>query len=256
MRQLRHPRVKVLGDVELEAPAGTELAEKDRSQALELIAYLSLTPGATNEQLSAALWPGREAKNATRNSAVSRARRWLGVDHTGAPYLPIATTAENFGTYSLSHVSTDWDEFLALLGDDASKTATRQLREALGMVRGRPFASARAGKYTWAEPHLQEMISSIVDVAHEVSRRSLLEGDADGARWASGVGLEVTSDDERLWRNAIRAEWLRGDQQALWALVKRCYEHLEDLGVEPEAETEALVAELRTASVRRNVAAR
>nr|NLD41775.1 LysM peptidoglycan-binding domain-containing protein [Actinomycetales bacterium] len=251
--QLRHPRVRVLGEVELEAPAGTELAEKDRSQALELVAYLSLTPGATNEQLSAALWPGREAKNATRNSAVSRARRWLGADHTGSPYLPIATTAENFGTYSLTHVTTDWDQFLAVVGSDASVTPTERLCAALELVRGRPFASARAGKYTWAEPHAQEMISSIVDVAHEVGRRSLLAGDAEGARWASAVGLAVTPDDERLWRNAIRAEWMLGDQQALWALVKRCYEHLDDLEVEPDAETEKLVAELRAASVRPRV---
>ncbi|MDO5494315.1 MAG: LysM peptidoglycan-binding domain-containing protein [bacterium] len=248
--QLRHPRVLVLGGVELEAPAGTELAEKDRSQALELIAYLALTPGATNEQLSAALWPGREAKNATRNSAVSRARRWLGSDHSGSPYLPIATTAENFGKYSLSHVSTDWEQFLALLGEDASLTPTAQLREALALVRGRPFSSARAGKYTWAEAHVQEMISSIVDVAHEAARRSLLEGDAAGAQWASAVGLAVTPDDERLWRDAIRAEWMLGDTQRLWALVKKCYEHLEDLDVEPEAETEELVAELRSEGLR------
>lgn len=250
VRQLRHPRVRVLGDVLLEAPAGTELAEKDRSQALELIAYLALTPGATNDQLSAALWPGREAKNATRNSAVSRARRWLGSDHTGNPYLPIATTAENFGTYSLTGVATDWDQFIALMGDDAAATSTEDLRTALGLVRGRPFANARAGKYSWAEPHAQEMIASIVDVSNEVARRCLLDGDADGARWASAVGLAVTPDDERLWRNAIRAEYMDGDQQALWGLVKRCYDYLEELDVEPESETEALVAELRTAAAR------
>lgn len=246
--QLRYPRVHVLGTVELEAPAGTELAEKDRSQALELIAYLALNPGATNEQLSAALWPGREAKNATRNSAVSRARRWLGADNSGMPHLPIATTSETFGTYSLTGVSSDWQEFLAIVGPDAASAPTAALRQALDLVRGKPFDGARVGKYTWAEPHVQEMISSIVDVAHEVARRSLMGGDVRGAKWAAAVGLAVTNDDERLWRDAMKAEWLGGDQRTLWDLVRRCYDHFQDLDVTPDAETEALVDEMRTAA--------
>lgn len=245
---LRQPLVRVLGCVDLVAPAGPEPSDKDRSQALELIAYLALTPGATNDQLSAALWPGREPKNATRNSAVSRARRWLGADHEGEPYLPIATTSETFGTYSLDGVSTDWENFLAIVGADAATASTASLLHALDLVRGKPFDGVRVGKYTWADPFIREMTASIVDVAHEVARRSLLAGDIRGAKWACAVGLAVTGDDERLWRSAMKAEWLGGDQRALWDLVRRCHDYFADLGVSLESETETLVDQLRTAA--------
>ena len=57
---------------------GVELPSTHQRQATELIAFLAFNPGSRGSDISKALWPSREPNLATRRSAVSRARRWLG----------------------------------------------------------------------------------------------------------------------------------------------------------------------------------
>ncbi|MFI6424913.1 LysM peptidoglycan-binding domain-containing protein [Promicromonospora sp. NPDC050880] len=245
------PIVRVLGRVELAGTTGVELPSTHQRQATELIAFLAFNPGSRGSDISKALWPSREPNLATRRSAVSRARRWLGVDGEGYEYLPRYWSADDGGQadlesagYRLRGVTTDWHRFCDLVGPDLSQTPTADLLAALDLVRGRPFEGVPLRKYAWAEQLMHTISSGVVDVSHEVARRALLEGDVATARHASQVGRLADPVDERSWRNAIRAELASGRRDAVGRLVDRLRDHLEQLAMDPEPDTEELLAQV------------
>lgn len=245
------PIVRVLGNVELAGTTGVELPSTHQRQATELIAFLAFNPGSRGSDISKALWPSREPNLATRRSAVSRARRWLGTDPNGFEYLPRYWSADDGGQadvesagYRLRGVATDWHKFCDLVGPDLTQTPTPDLLAALDMVRGKPFEGVPLRKYAWAEQLMHTISSGVVDVSHEVARRALLEGDVATARHASQVGRLADPVDERSWRNGIRAEIASGRRDAVGRLVDRLRDHLEQLAMEPEPDTEELLAQV------------
>ncbi|WP_369370324.1 LysM peptidoglycan-binding domain-containing protein [Promicromonospora sp. Populi] len=245
------PVVRVLGSVELAGTTGVELPTTHQRQATELIAFLAFHPGSRGSDISKALWPSREPNLATRRSAVSRARRWLGTDPSGHEHLPRYWSTDDGGQadlesagYRLRGVRTDWHLFCDLVGPDLSQTPTPDLLAALDMVRGRPFEGVPLRKYAWAEQLMHTISSGVVDVSHEVARRALLAGDVAMARHASQVGRLADPVDERSWRNGIRAEIASGRRDAVGRLVDRLRDHLEQLSMEPEPDTEELLAQV------------
>ncbi|MBL0887323.1 LysM peptidoglycan-binding domain-containing protein [Myceligenerans indicum] len=250
----RTPVVRVLGGVELAGCAGIDLPASHQRQAMELVAFLAFNPGARGSDISRALWPSRDPNLATRRSAVSRARRWLGTDAYGFEYLPRYWSTDDGSQvdqekagYRLRGVTTDWDLFCELVGPDLTATPLDDLRRALELVRGVPFQDTPPRKYVWAEVLMQEMAAGVVDVAHEVSRRALAEGDLAVAREASRVGRIADPADERSWRNSIRTEYASGRMDAAGRLIDRLRDHLEQLDMEPEPETEELISEIDAA---------
>jgi nucleoid-associated protein YgaU len=248
---LQTPVVRVLGSVELAGTTGVELPSTHQRQATELIAFLAFNPGSRGSDISKALWPSREPNLATRRSAVSRARRWLGTDPNGFEYLPRYWSADDGGQadlesagYRLRGVRTDWHSFCDLVGPDLTQTPTEDLLAALDLVRGRPFEGVALRKYVWAEQLMHTISSGVVDVSHEVARRALLAGDVAMARHASQVGRLADPVDERSWRNGIRAEIASGRRDAVGRLVDRLRDHLEQLAMEPEPDTEELLAQV------------
>lgn len=248
---LQAPVVRVLGSVELAGTTGVELPSTHQRQATELIAFLAFNPGSRGSDISKALWPSREPNLATRRSAVSRARRWLGTDVNGFEYLPRYWSADDGGQadlesagYRLRGVRTDWHSFCDLVGPDLTQTPTPDLLAALDLVRGRPFEGVALRKYVWAEQLMHTISSGVVDVSHEVARRALLAGDVAMARHASQVGRLADPVDERSWRNGIRAEIASGRRDAVGRLVDRLRDHLEQLAMEPEPDTEELLAQV------------
>ncbi|MCA0328468.1 MAG: LysM peptidoglycan-binding domain-containing protein [Actinobacteria bacterium] len=214
------PRVLLLGRVEIggldERGGGSR-----RARPTELLAYLVLHPGATPHELDEAIWRGERVTNNARNSFVGRARTWLGNDPTGQPYLPFVI--DDTGYRLSPSVTSDWHEFLRLArrglsrGDDG----VADLRRALELVRGRPFLGVDPATYTWAERDTQEMISAIVDVAHELATISLALRDADSAHDAAARGLLADPASEQLHRDAINAAALRGDVDEVDRLAAR-----------------------------------
>ncbi|MFD2027395.1 LysM peptidoglycan-binding domain-containing protein [Promicromonospora aerolata] len=250
-RTVEAPVVRVLGSVELAGTTGVELPSTHQRQATELIAFLAFNPGSRGSDISQALWPSREPNLATRRSAVSRARRWLGTDPGGYEYLPRYWSADDGGQadlesagYRLRGVKTDWHTFCDLVGSDLTQTPTPDLLAALDLVRGRPFEGVPLRKYVWAEQLMHTISSGVVDVSHEVARRALLAGDVAMARHASQVGRLADPVDERSWRNGIRAEIASGRRDAVGRLVDRLRDHLEQLAMEPEPDTEELLAQV------------
>ena len=236
--------VQVLGPVRVLHARGTVEPSKTR-QLTEIAAYLSLYPGGDYRSLNEAIWPGARELDSTRHTAMSKLRKWLGADGD-VEFVP------HVGDGYRLHpdVRTDWQLWQQLLPDGPAASPTSSLAAALELVHGKPFAGTDARRYAWAERDRQEMISAIVDVAHELGRRALLSGDAPLARRAAAAGLQADPGAELLWRDALRAEWAAGDRDGLQATAERLWAFAEDFGDDLEDETVTLLNELLHRPVR------
>jgi nucleoid-associated protein YgaU len=243
------PLVQVLGPVEIRDARGP-VEQSKRRQLTEIAAFLALHPGADHHGLSEAIWPGARAVENTRNTALSKLRRWLGADDGGDDYVP--RVVEN-GYRLHPHVRTDWHRWQELLPGGPEQASTATLAAALDLVRGKPFAGVNPRRYAWAEPDRQEMISAIVDVAHELALRALLDGNAPLARRAAAAGLHADPGAELLWRDALKAEWLAGDLTGLATTADRLSALADELGDDLEPETLELLDELLGRPTRRQV---
>lgn len=211
----------------------------------ELAAFLSITNGASAQEISEAMWPGQVASgnsaNARRNGLVSKLRRWLGTNDDGEEYLPRKVDAYRI------HIATDWQVFCELVGDDIYNAPTDNLIAALELVKGQPLSGVDDRRYVWADTLRQTMICQIGDVAHELATRSLENGDVRRARMASAVGRMVDPITEVYWRDSLRAEFQAGDTAGIERLITQLEQHLADIdeGYEPDPETQALIDQLR-----------
>ncbi|MFC6356431.1 alcohol dehydrogenase catalytic domain-containing protein [Luethyella okanaganae] len=188
------PVIRVLGQIHVDGAAGPEPRTAKTTYvapATELLVFLALNPGATGDQVSEALWPGK-ATTATsnRNQLMSRARRWLGKSATDEDYLPPYVTTSSYELHG--DVTSDWGIWKTLIGDNLETTPTRNLVAAMKLVDGQPFDGAPRRRYAWADSFRQEMIASIVDAAHELAERSLSIRDVATARLAAIVGKRQT----------------------------------------------------------------
>jgi len=233
------PLVQVLGPVTVLHARG-RLEPDRRNQLTEIAAFIALHPGLDHTHLDEAKWPGARNLTNTRNSAVSKLRRWLGTAVDGTEHLPDAAAG-----YRLHpDVRSDWHLWLELLPDGPAGASTEALAAALELVKGQPFAGVNKRTYAWSERDKQEMISAIGDAAHELARRALLAGDATLARQAAAAGLQADPGAELLWRDALRAEWLAGDLTGLNSTADRLIELASKLGDDLEPETDSLLEEL------------
>src|SRR5262249_41633664 len=148
--------IAILGPVDISAP-GDKPEQRQRFLA-EVIVYLAArgARGADRHQLEDALWPERQVKEGAARTAISRARRWLGEQPDGQPWLP-DMAAER--TYCLADgVLCDWHLFRRLRsrGEAHGPAGVRDLRAALQLVRGVPldgadraYASGARNPFTW-----------------------------------------------------------------------------------------------------------
>ncbi len=240
------PRLLVLGPVEV-VNANGPVEPSKKSRLTELFAYLAFHPGSDFSVIDAAVWPGARTGPNTRNTAMSKLRRWLGTDEHGADYLPRhqAETGYRLG----DQVETDWAVWCSLLPEGPLEASPEQLERALRLVRGRPFDGARTHRYAWAENLKQTMISAIVDASYELARKRLTEGRWRQAEQAIVVGLSLEPGMERLWRVRILAAHASGNPAAEREAINRMLSVTDDLGGDLEDETERLLRDLRDSSV-------
>ena len=234
--------ILVLGPVEIRFANGEDADPARRRKLTELAAFIALHPGADNHGIDDAVWPTRRVSAATRNSATSRLRRWLGTNPDGEPWLPLVPDR---GQYRFRpDMRCDWHilQALARRGLAGGAEGLDQLGEALALVRGRPFAGVDPAAYTWAEYDTQEMISAITDVAHMLSSARLMTGDPEGARDAAARGLLVEPCSELLTQDAIRAAKALGDFAAAARLLDRLRTRLS--AIDPDADVDVGTAEL------------
>lgn len=230
------PVVRVLGAVELVGARGTT-ERKREGRSIELAAWLVLHPGSDRHLLDEAMWPAGGTTRKYRNATVSRLRTWLGEDDDGKAYFPAISSTPD-ARYTLSPaVGCDWHQFQELVrtGKQTSGPhADQALRDALSLVRGRPFASSDRSRYRWAEHLALVMIMEIVDTADLLAERCLAARDPRGALWAATKGLEVAPEIESLYRILFRAYAAIGDYDSL----ERAAQKLRDFNEENDIETE------------------
>ena len=232
--------MRVLGTVDVVHTHGV-LELSKRRQLTEIAAYLALHPGQDHFALNEALWPGARNVTATRNTALSKLRKWLGTAPGGTEYVP-RILADGYRLHP--SVRTDWHQWQDLLDGPPEQASTPALVAALRLVRGQPFAATNPLHYAWAERDLQDMISAVVDVAHELARRPLPEVNAPLARTAAAAGLQAEPGAELLWRDLLRAEWLAGNPHGVRTTADRLTALADQLGDDLEPETVDLLHEL------------
>ncbi|MCI0687130.1 MAG: LysM peptidoglycan-binding domain-containing protein [Sporichthyaceae bacterium] len=242
------PQICVLGPVLVKNAVG-DVGER-RASLTELAAFLALHPGSAHHSVTEALWPGRRTDAQTRNSQMSRLRRWFGRDPDGTFYLPMVNESDGYNFAAT--VTCDWRRFksLARRGMAAGPDGVGQLQGALELVRGQPFAGVSPRRYAWAEHLKQDMISAIVDVAHALSVRLLEARDPYSARRAATKGLLAAPEAELLWRDLLRAEYGAHNPGGIQHALDRLSALNDELGVEMEPETIALIEELERAARR------
>jgi hypothetical protein len=243
------PLVAVLGPVEIQhAPALAEPTK--RGQLAALAAYLALYPGQRHEAVDEALWPGTRVALATRNTAMTKLRNWLGADADGTDYVPRATP-DGYRLHPAIH--TDWQMFQDLLPTGPANATTADLQDALELVRDQPFKGVNPRKYLWAERLQQDMIAAIGDAADELARRALHAGDHRTALQATLTGLTAEPGSEVLWRHRLRAHHAANDRDALEHAIAQLTVLADDLGGELEDQTTQLINDLLTPTRRRRV---
>jgi hypothetical protein len=224
-------RVGILGPVTVAAP-GDEPVERRRFLA-EIIVFLAQrgARGATGDRLTDALWPEGNVKDASRRVAITRSRRWLGNTPTGDPWLPDMGADR---TYRLEEgYLLDWHLFrrLRTRGEAHGPAGIRDLRAALGLVRGAPldgadraYAVGSRNPYTWlpeSDIYPGHIVSAIVDTAHELAELYLEAGATTEARWAvhrAWLADPYRGDDEP-WCDIMRAEHMDAHNAQLRRLL-------------------------------------
>ncbi len=193
-------QVCVLGAVEVHGAPGPR-----GGKCLELVTYLACHPGgAPDHQIRAALWPDQAPTAATWSNRVSVARKLLGVDEGGEPYL--RRFRRHVGQLAPS-VGTDLAGLEAALDTAVTASpgvAADVLAAALTAVRGRPFDLSG---YRWAERegHVERAERVVVDATQRLVELALAANQPRRAVWAVMQGLVACPDSEELRDDAYHA---------------------------------------------------
>ncbi|MGW3039570.1 LysM peptidoglycan-binding domain-containing protein [Kitasatospora sp. NPDC001159] len=250
------PRIRLLGPVDV---AGTVGAVEPGAlpRLTELAVYLALRPGSDHHALDHDLHPGAAHLDPHPTAADAKSplpakladlAAWFGASAEGRAYLSSEATD---GYAFAPAVTCDWDEFRSLYRRgmrSTSATADAALAHALALVRGAPFAEAPPASYGWAEAERQDMISAIVDTAHELAARRLQYGDHRSAEAAVFRGLAVAPDVELLHRDLFYAYASAGARDQLLRAVNRLDALSRRTGRDLDADTVALLRDLLAGS--------
>ncbi|MEU3796023.1 hypothetical protein AB0F07_40695 [Streptomyces fructofermentans] len=238
---LHAPEIRVLGPVEVTGVDSTGHGPR----MAQLAALLFFRPGRSANAVCSDMDPASPWSLTTLNARMQGLRRSLGSDPAGNPYVPRRKSGDD--PYRLSPgVRCDWIRFLHIVKRalPLGPSGVTDLEKALSLVRGRPFA----GKpQPWAEPHQQEMITRIIDVAHTVATHRTPQGphhNLSAARRAVATGLDVDDTAELLYRDWCRLEYAAGNRQGLHTAITRVQQVNRALDCSLETETEQLINEL------------
>lgn len=239
------PRILLLGPVRVLGAAadGVPSGAIRTSQLTALTALLAAHPDPDPRLIDAVLDPvpyatARPASAArgavgARADALQRLRAWLGAAPDGTPWVAPSSWRLH------SAVTCDWTDFQVLYRDGMNARGPAEdaaLRRALDLVRGGPFAGAHQ-LYPWAEPFRQDMISAVIDAAHELAKRCLAAGDLAGCEAALRQGLAAVPEAEILHRGLIRLYATNGRGDGVAATITRLAQVNDALGCldyEPE----------------------
>jgi DNA-binding SARP family transcriptional activator len=227
---------EVLGSVEPLQPKQAELV-----LALALHAPIGLANSALCTMLGADADHPRPADSVRQ--LITRTRRRLGQAPDGREYIVHLGS----GIY-VPHddIELDWAAFSVLARRGRAENNMVDLRAALDLVRGEPFAHCF---YWWIDIALVEtMRAEIVDTADLLARLEMKAGNATSAAQAARIGLTAESAAEQLWRALMRAEHAAGNPAGVADAWSGCLDVITEIapGSEPHPDTERLYHELRS----------
>ncbi|WP_406723429.1 LysM peptidoglycan-binding domain-containing protein [Streptomyces sp. GD-15H] len=240
-QDLHAPEIRVLGPVEVTGVDSTGHGPR----MAQLAALLFFRPGRSADAVCSDMDPVSPWGLSTLNARMQGLRRCLGSDPAGNPYVPRRKSGED--PYRLSpKVRCDWSRFLQLAERalPLGPAGLPDLEKALTLVRGKPFGGT---PLPWAEPHQQEMITRIIDVAHTVATYRTPTGphhDLSAARQAVATGLDVDDTAELLYRDWMRIEHAAANRQGLHTAITRVQQVNRALDCSLETETTQLINEL------------
>jgi DNA-binding SARP family transcriptional activator len=230
--------VRVLGEVE--AVRGEQRLVPVRQKGLEAVAYLAVREAPVDrEDLEINLFPDGANAAKTVYNTVSGARALVGDELFPPP---------GGGRYELSdRVVTDHRLFRDLVADaeahlsgdaddaDGAPVAAELLGEALGLVRGEPFAGV-GRNYPWAGRQRGIIIAQVIDAAEQLVELCLTARDWPRAEWAARQGLRAFPADERMHRLLMRTAHAAGDMPGAQRIFGELCALLADpdLGIDPE----------------------
>jgi DNA-binding SARP family transcriptional activator len=194
----------------------------------------------SDERLKTALWPDQAPKTATFNTAISTTRSGLGRDSSGEPHFSHFAAANR--RYRLgARATSDYARFAARVEHARSASAdaaVADLRSALELVRGQPFAEIHGFEWAWSEGFVATIETAVAKAAHDLAQRYLERGDPDGAIWAAMRGLVAAPADEILYRDRMIACDLAGNPAGVETVMRELQHAVEAVepwdGIHPE----------------------
>jgi DNA-binding SARP family transcriptional activator len=221
------------------APAALQPAQS------QLILALALNgrDGLSNAQLCYLLGadPDHPKPSDSLRQLIVRTRRQLGraadgrvwIEHLGA------------GQYALHpDAKFDWADFEELAERGIANRDVGCLREALALIRGKPFTGCY---HWWLDLAFTETVrAQIVDTAELLAELELRAGDPSASARAARTGLAGDLAAEQLWRALMRAEHAAGNLAGVREAWSRCLDTMTDIAAdgEPHPETAALYQQL------------
>jgi hypothetical protein len=193
--------VRVIGPVEVDGWREVP----DRAIVTQLACYLGVHAdrSISGGELRSALWPddAKEASSKSLRTYMSLLRRALGPD-----LVPPGT----INGYRLSpRVDVDWIDFQRLTGSGSS---TEDLKSALQLVRGQPFAGMPS-HWVYSELFVSEMEVAIVSAARQLADAGIETDALDLATWAIAQGLLAVPSDLGLWELQLSIARRRGPDE-------------------------------------------
>ena len=228
--------INVLGPVAI-----TGQAEQLQVKQAELVLALALHApvGLSNSALCSLLGPDADHPRPSDSvrQLITRTRRNLGRAGDGRDRIVHLGS----GIYVLhDEARLDWAVFCDLARRGRAARSAQDLRAALRLVRGQPFADCY---HWWIDVTLVETIrAEIVDTAEMLADIELAAGDPAAAGRAAKAGLAAESAAEQLWRALMRAENATGNQAGVTAAWTGCLDAIAEIapGADPHPDTERL----------------
>jgi hypothetical protein len=189
--------IRLMGPVEVVTSNGDRV-DFNRSKSVELLTWIAEHRSAPRRSLArSAMWDAG-VQDATFNNVVSEVRR--GLNSVVAEEQPWISRSYDDHLILSEEVQSDAQllrDALSIYDEDPSESNLVDLKAALDLVRGLPFAGT---KYLWPDTEgiTTNIVITILEASETIATRALDENCIADVFWATGQGLRVVQGHEGL----------------------------------------------------------